>query len=93
MYLPGMPDASRLVSELEEEQRSLQDVLAGIGDEDWLTPTPAEGWDVRDSVAHLADTDEIAVDTMLGGPRSLNEEATKFASPSSRSRGASGAAR
>ncbi|MGZ8766247.1 MAG: maleylpyruvate isomerase family mycothiol-dependent enzyme, partial [Acidimicrobiia bacterium] len=35
--------------------------------------TPAKGWDLRDTIAHLADTDEIAVDTCTGGTRSLND--------------------
>ena len=29
----------------------------------WLRPTPAWGWDVRDTIAHLADTDEMAIAT------------------------------
>lgn len=76
-----MPDVTKLIADLEEEQHSLQDLLAGITDATWLTPTPSEGWDVRDTVAHLADTDDIAVDTVLGGPRSLNDEAQKYATP------------
>lgn len=76
-----MPDIEKLVSELDEEQHSLQDLLAGIDEPDWLRPTPARGWDGRDTVSHLADTDEIAVDTVLGGPRSLNEEAQNYATP------------
>lgn len=76
-----MPNVQKLVSELEEEQQSLQDLLAGIAEKDWLRPTPAQGWDVRDTVSHLADTDEVAVDTVLGGPRTLNDEAAKFETP------------
>jgi uncharacterized protein (TIGR03084 family) len=33
------------------------------------------GWDVRDQVSHLADTEQIARDTVVGGPRSLAAEA------------------
>jgi uncharacterized protein (TIGR03084 family) len=72
---------SDVLDDYEAEQRSLHDVLTGLDEEDWLRPTPAAGWDVRDTVSHLADTEEIAVDTALGGPRALNVEATKFASP------------
>lgn len=71
----------RLVAELEEEQTALQGVVEGIDDDDWLRPTPAEGWDVRDTISHLADTDDIAVDTVTGGPRSLNVEAEHYDSP------------
>lgn len=76
-----MVDLPALVGDLEAEQSALQDLLEGIDEEAWLTPTPAEGWDVRDTVAHLADTDDIAVDTVTGGPRSLNVEAEKYESP------------
>lgn len=69
-----------ILADYEAEQRSLYDVLCGVGDDQWLLPTPAEGWDVRDSVSHLADTEEVAVDTMTDGPRSLNVEAARFAS-------------
>ncbi|MDZ4828521.1 MAG: maleylpyruvate isomerase family mycothiol-dependent enzyme [Actinomycetota bacterium] len=60
------------LDELEAEQRSVQDVVRAIGADDWLSPTPAWGWDVRDTIAHLADTDEVAADTMTGGPGSLS---------------------
>lgn len=63
-----------LVDDLAAEQGAVQSLLAGIADDDWLRPTPAEGWDVRDSVSHLADTDEIACDTVLDGPRSFPKE-------------------
>lgn len=80
------------------EQRSLREVLSGLSEEQWRLPTPAQGWDVRDQVAHLADTEEIAVDTMIDGPRSLNVEAARYPSPEAfteanceRGRGLSGA--
>ena len=60
------------VDDLADEQRTLQAVLAGISADEWLRPTPAWGWDVRDTISHLADTDEMAVDTVLGGPHALN---------------------
>jgi len=69
------------VDELAAEQADLEAVLRGIPSESWFRPTPAAGWDVRDEVSHLADTEEIAHDTASGGPRQLNEEALSFASP------------
>lgn len=76
-----MRDVPLLVEELEAEQSSLQELLAGIPEDVWRRPTPAEGWDVRDTVSHLADTDEVAADTVLGGPRSLNEDAARYETP------------
>jgi uncharacterized protein (TIGR03084 family) len=75
-----MSGGDDILADYEAEQQSLYDVLLGVADDQWTVPTPAAGWDVRDSVAHLADTEEIAVDTMTGGPRSINVEAARFPS-------------
>ena len=69
------------VALLGAEQADLEAVLRDRSEEDWLIPTPAHGWDVRDQVSHLADTEEIAYDTSTGGPRQLNAEALSFPSP------------
>lgn len=60
-----------LVAELAAEQAVVADAVRGIDPDDWFRPTPAPFWDVRDTVAHLADTDEMAIDTLVDGPRSL----------------------
>jgi uncharacterized protein (TIGR03084 family) len=73
-------DDDALLADLEAEQVETQSLLSGLPVDDWFRPTPAKGWDVRDTVAHLADTDEIAVDTCTGGPRPLNQWARRFAS-------------
>jgi uncharacterized protein (TIGR03084 family) len=69
-----------LLDDLGAEQRGLQDVLRTIDTDAWLLPTPARGWDVRDTIAHLADTDEMAIATATGEPGSLNERAAIAAS-------------
>jgi uncharacterized protein (TIGR03084 family) len=69
------------VADLAAEQADLEAFLRGRPDEDWLKPTPAVGWDVRDQMSHLADVEEIAYDTATGGPRQLNTEALSFPSP------------
>jgi uncharacterized protein (TIGR03084 family) len=74
-------DVSQLLDALATEQITLQSELRDLPDDDWFQPTPARRWDVRDQIAHLADIDEIAVDTCLGGPRPLNDFAARFASP------------
>jgi uncharacterized protein (TIGR03084 family) len=63
----------------EAEQTALYEVLRGLDDTAWRKPTPAAGWDVRDQVAHLAHTEEVAYDTATGGPRSLGNETARFA--------------
>ena len=80
-----MPDAAdtavrALLADLEAEQHALLDLVRAIGPDDWLRPTPARGWDVRDTVAHLADTDEVAIATATGGPGSLNARSEAAAS-------------
>jgi uncharacterized protein (TIGR03084 family) len=80
---PGVGDAStlgELVDDLASEQHDLQEVCERLSPDEWLTPTAARGWDVRDTIAHLADTDEIAIDTLDDGPRSLNRFITMLAS-------------
>ena len=63
--------ATATVDDLAAEQAQLRAALDGISASDWLRPTPSWGWDVRDTISHLADTDEMAIDTMTGGPRAL----------------------
>lgn len=77
-----MPDESiaDLVADLEAEQQSLVAVLETVVGDDWFRPTPSWSWDVRDTVAHLADTDELAIDTCTDGPRSLGPFAATCAS-------------
>ena len=74
-------DVKGLLDALADEQLTLQTELRDIAVDDWFRPTPARRWDVRDQIAHLADIDEIAIDTCLGGPRPLNDFAAQFASP------------
>lgn len=54
---------------LRAEHRRLANRLEGLSPDQWRRPSAAAGWSVRDQVAHLADTDEVAADTVLGGPR------------------------
>ena len=76
--MAGMDES---VAELAAEHADIDVVLAGLSDEQGLLPTPAEGWDIRDQVSHLADTNDVCVDTVTGGPRPLNSEALKYTSP------------
>lgn len=42
-----------LCADLEAEHADLERILVGLPPADWDKPTPAEGWSVRDQVAHL----------------------------------------
>src|SRR5213076_601469 len=78
---PEMADIRLLLDALAREQTDLQSELRDLATDDWFRPTPARYWDVRDTVAHLADIDEVAIDTCLGGPRPLNDFDARLASP------------
>jgi uncharacterized protein (TIGR03084 family) len=68
-------DHHRFVDTLEDEQRDLEALMRSMRAEDWSRATPAAGWNICDQFSHLADTEEIAHDTVIGGPRSLRNEA------------------
>ena len=50
-----------LVSDLAAETEVIERMLAGLSANAWDTPTPAEGWLIRDQIAHLAYFDEAAL--------------------------------
>src|SRR5207244_11268394 len=70
-----------LLDALASEQMSLQAELRDLAPDDWFRPTPSRYWDVRATIAHRADIDEVAIDTCIGGPRPLNDFAARLASP------------
>jgi uncharacterized protein (TIGR03084 family) len=47
-------------ADLEAECDSLDALVAGLDSAGWDTPTPAEGWTVKDQISHLASVDEWA---------------------------------
>jgi uncharacterized protein (TIGR03084 family) len=54
------PSVADLCADLAAEQSHLDDVVANQPDPAWSNPTPAAGWDVRDSISHLCFFDEAA---------------------------------
>ncbi|NYE36496.1 uncharacterized protein (TIGR03084 family) [Nocardioides cavernae] len=51
----------QVLADLAAEGERLEQVVAGLDDDGWRTPTPASGWDVATQVAHLAWTDGAAL--------------------------------
>lgn len=49
-----------MLDELAAEQEALDARVAGLTEAEWAIPTPAEGWDVRDSIGHLGYFEETA---------------------------------
>ena len=60
-----MPDG-RAVDALAEQQAELGAVLEVLTEEAWRRPTRCAGWDVRDVVLHLAQTDGMALASLEG---------------------------
>jgi uncharacterized protein (TIGR03084 family) len=50
-----------MCADLDAEQSELAGSLVGRSEAEWAESTPAEGWTVRDQIAHLAYFDEKAV--------------------------------
>lgn len=55
-----------IVTDLRAEQEGLDQFLSSLREEQWTLPTPAEGWTIRDSVFHIAYTDERATAVLQG---------------------------
>lgn len=54
------PALDALRQDLAAEQAALEALVAHLTPEQWATPTPSEGWAVRDQIAHLTYFDEAA---------------------------------
>jgi uncharacterized protein (TIGR03084 family) len=49
-----------LIADLEAEHADLDSHVTPLSEAEWSALTPADGWTVRDSILHLALTDEVA---------------------------------
>lgn len=70
-----MTTLEEVVADLRAETAQLDAVLATLDDADWSKETPAVGWDTRDTVGHLADTDDVMFESVTGGSRDLYSDA------------------
>jgi uncharacterized protein (TIGR03084 family) len=61
VYDGDMADLEQLRKDLAVEHGDLDLIVSTLDESAWRTPTPAEGWDVRDQVAHLAFFDDQAL--------------------------------
>lgn len=62
-----------LLDDLVAEEESLDDLVDGLDDHGWAADTPAEGWTVRDQIAHLAATEEWAT-LALTDPKAFRDD-------------------
>lgn len=56
-----------ILSDLVAEQQYLDQFLQRISLKDWDRPTPSKGWSIRDTISHLADSEEQAASVLSGG--------------------------
>ena len=69
-----------LLDDLAAESADLDARVADLDDAAWRTPTPAAGWDVHDTISHLAATDADAL-LALQGPdafSAVRERVTRY---------------
>jgi uncharacterized protein (TIGR03084 family) len=80
-------DYDALLRDLAEEEDELDALVTELDDHGWATPTPAEGWTVRDQLAHLAATEEWARTSLEDPDRFRADLAVYAGDPDARAAG------
>ena len=62
-----------VLDDVPGEHAALDALVAPLSEAAWKTPTPAEGWDVADTITHLTLSDEAALASVEGKGRELFE--------------------
>jgi uncharacterized protein (TIGR03084 family) len=57
-----------ILSDLVAEQQALDQFLQRISERQWNLPTSAPGWSIKDTVSHLAHTEQFAARVIEQGP-------------------------
>jgi len=70
-----------LLGDLAIEQQTLDDLLASLAPGRWAAPTPAEGWTVHDTVAHLALAERLAHASVVEGRDPVGSGPFPFTAP------------
>lgn len=68
-----MTTVAEALADWRAELQVLDDLLATFDPDDWSRETLAEGWDTRDTVGHLADTNDIMYRSITGEGGGLME--------------------
>src|SRR5215831_15179069 len=63
-----------IFDDLEAEEDRLQDILDGLDEAQWASPSGAAGWTVADVVLHLAQSEEAALASATGAVRAFRRE-------------------
>ena len=62
-----------ILSDLVAEQQQLDQLLQRVKVRNWRALTPGEEWDIRDTISHLAHTEEYAYDALAEDGAMLDE--------------------
>ena len=65
---------TEIVDDFLAECEALDELVLAIPVQGWLTPTPAQGWDVRDSFTHLAESNQLALECVTTGRSTLIDD-------------------
>ena len=49
-----------ICDDLDAETEALREVVAGLTEDEWRLPTPADGWDTHETIIHLGMADVAA---------------------------------
>jgi uncharacterized protein (TIGR03084 family) len=63
-----------IIDDLATEQERLEDILAGLDEAQWTSPSGAAGWTVADVVLHLAQSEEGVVASVAGAGAGIRPE-------------------
>lgn len=74
-------DDRALLADLTAEQEELDDLLSSLDDDQWRAPTPAVGWTVHDTVAHLALAELLAHASVVDGRDPVGSGPFPFTAP------------
>ena len=67
MASAAVTDSAQLWDLTHEQRARVADVLAGISETDWATPSLCTGWSVKDVVAHMVSTHLMTPGKFIGG--------------------------
>jgi len=70
---------AEVMADIRMETAVLDDVLSKLDEAGWHKETPAVGWDTHDTIAHLADTNDVMFDSITEGSRDLTTEISSLA--------------
>lgn len=62
-----------ILSDLVAEQQALDQFLQRISERQWKLPTSAPGWSIKDTVSHLAFSEQFAAQALEHGPTAIKK--------------------